>query len=82
MGSYEKYDFIFMLFNDFPRRSECRKSENVFVLDFSVRSRGSQVIAMCCDKYICRIKSALFATNACALKHPECNAGLLQRPSP
>jgi hypothetical protein len=52
MGSYEKYDFIFMISNGFPRRSECRKSENVFVLDFSVRSRGSQVIAMCCDKYI------------------------------
>ena len=52
MGSYEKYDFIFMIFNGFPGHSDCQKSENMFVLDFSVRSRGSQVIAMCCDKYI------------------------------
>ena len=52
MGSYEKYDFIFMIFNGFPGRSDCQKSENVFVWDLSVRSRGSQVIAMCCDKYI------------------------------
>ena len=52
MGSCEKYDFIFMIFNGFPGSSECRKSENVFVLDFSVRSRGSQVIAMCSDNYI------------------------------
>jgi len=52
MGSYEKYDFIFMIFNGFLGRSDCRKSENVFVLDFSVRSRGSQVGAMLSDKYV------------------------------